>query len=390
MPQTRCPHCGFETAVDEEHIGALAGCPECDGEFEVVALKSEKRKRVMKVPARSKPREPADDNRKLTREEEKLLKKATHAGRNLAVLAVLFTFGAVAMGMVMTTTKGSSEPALFIGLAASAGTAAVALWILASAAKKGSVGAITIVYGLYGTYMALNLCSVFLLFSRDPEKAGEAVGATVGKMLIPLLVLIALNDSRKVLIGIRDKGLTSRVFTGVPNATAVVLAGVMLGVATFTPFALGIKSGVDQAKTAERNQSFVGEVNAITQKEEAVFLASLGEYMSAPGPDLYRRVNGELLALRTRVEGMRDQCTADGHGVRFAPALGKYLEAIDQWKRGVQLVSSDSVQQIRQQVPGKGLVVVAAFRHLEEAQKHFELGDELKQAAFEAFNKALR
>src|SRR4051812_29711385 len=90
--------------------------------------------------------------------DEKLLKRARHSGRNLSVLASLATFGAMALIAAALFAKGIHG--FMAVLAATITLIAAGYWVLAVAARRGNPNAVGVVI----VAMVLQIC-LALVFS---------------------------------------------------------------------------------------------------------------------------------------------------------------------------------------------------------------------------------
>src|SRR4051794_38538573 len=75
--------------------------------------------------------------------DEELLKRARHAGRNLSVLAVMATLGAIALIAAAILAKGIHGPMAV--LATTISLIAGGYWVLATAARRGNPNSVGIV-----------------------------------------------------------------------------------------------------------------------------------------------------------------------------------------------------------------------------------------------------
>jgi hypothetical protein len=138
--------------------------------------------------------------------DEKLLKRARHAGRNLSVLAILATLGAIALIATALFAKGIHE--VMAVLATTITLIAAGYWVLAVAARRGNPNAVGVVI----VAMVLQICLALISAGLAAARTNSAFQPPAGGLVIPILVLVALASSRKVLLELKDRQLWDQVF----------------------------------------------------------------------------------------------------------------------------------------------------------------------------------
>jgi hypothetical protein len=291
--------------------------------------------------------------------DEQLLKRATHAGRNLSVLALLASVVGIGLIVAVVMVKG----ALFtLGvLAASLTILAVAYWFLAVAAYRGDPKAVGIVIVICGINLFLNLIAAGVGAARS----GSEIKLSPGGFIIPIVILIALASSRKVLLQLQERGLWERVFAPAKPTARVRTIGLVLiivGFVTLQGGMFGIGWKVGQQREAE-----LRGVTAFTQMlshEEQEFLKSVGNLSGDHGPDRLEKALAKVNSLEERITRLK---AAPENG-KLTPVLATYGNAVRQWKNGL-------------------IVLQGPAADPERAQKLLNAGDKLRSDACEEFKR---
>src|ERR1043165_8364783 len=155
--------------------------------------------------------------------DEKLLKRARHAGRNLSVLAILATFGAMVLIAVALFAKGIHG--VMAVMAATITLIAAGYWVLAVAARRGNPNAVGVVI----VAMVLQICLALIFSGIAAARTNTAFHPPTGGLLIPILVLVALASSRTVLLELKKRQLWDQVFgSAKPSGNLCWIGGTLL------------------------------------------------------------------------------------------------------------------------------------------------------------------
>ncbi len=288
--------------------------------------------------------------------DEKLIKRASHAGRNLSVLAILASVGAIALVVVAVLAK---DTALLLAAVSALSLVVIAAgyWFLAVAAKRGnpsSVGTVIVV-------MVLQLTLTLVSYGIAEAKSGVAQTNTSG-WVIPVLVIIALVSSRNVLIELRKRELWDGVFgSAKPSGRLCVIGSILvvigfIGLNTSSVYA-GWRVGQGQRQETQHAQSFVEMI----QTEEVAFMESMrplyGEYGAE---DLHT-----ALAMVTKLEAKAKAIDAGGP---LGLIVETYCNAVRQWKNAVTLLNETEPD-------------------VDRAQQMLMLGDKLRAQAGQDFDR---
>ena len=118
--------------------------------------------------------------------DQKLLKRARHAGRNLSVLAILATFGAMALIAASLFAKGMHG--VMAVLATTITLIAAGYWVLAVAARRGNPNAVGVVI----VAMVLQICLALISSGVAAARTNSTFQPPVAGLFIRFLVLVAL------------------------------------------------------------------------------------------------------------------------------------------------------------------------------------------------------
>jgi hypothetical protein len=295
--------------------------------------------------------------------DEQLLKRATHAGRNLTVLTTLASLGTLAAWGLAIFIKKAPFPMLLPALAMS--LVAAGYWLLALAARRGNPRSVSVVLVL----MLLQLVTALLLAGVDAARAGTDFSSHFGfsRLVIPTLVIAALASSRGVLLELQERGLWERAFAHTkPSGNLCVIGGVLLAVG-FTSITAGmgyVGAKVTEVRALERKQT--SEFAQLIRNEEAQFIAAVAAAKTSLTPARLDSALEKLEALDRKLQSVRNQI---GDNARLAAVLDTYGNAVRQWKNGLQA--------LRQPKPD-----------LNRANQFLQLGDKLRRQAAGEYNRA--
>jgi len=294
--------------------------------------------------------------------DEQLLKRASHAGRNLTVLTALASLGALALwALAMFINKAPFSmllPAVALSLVA------VGYWLLAVAAHRGNPQSVSIVLVL----MLLQLVATFLLAGVAAARSGTDFSSnfSFGRLLIPILVIAALASSRSVLLELQGRGLWERAFANAkPSGNLCLIGGVLLATGFISINAgMGyLGSKVTEVRALERKKT--SEFAQIIVNEEAQFMAAIAAAKTALTPARLDAALEKLEALDRKLQGLRNETGDNG---RLDTILMTYGNAVRQWKNGLQA--------LREPKPD-----------LNRANQFMQLGDKLRAQAAGEYNR---
>src|SRR5262249_16076709 len=154
--------------------------------------------------------------------DDALLKRANYAFRNLVVLAVLASLLAGGLLFLGFSGKGGPIYELTVLLTGAIVLIASGYWVLAVAARGAHPKSSGAVWRVLVIQIALSLVASGLAASRTKSDFQPNLGG----LIIPILVLVALASSRKVLLELQDRGLWERVFAPArPSRHLCVIGG---------------------------------------------------------------------------------------------------------------------------------------------------------------------
>jgi hypothetical protein len=290
--------------------------------------------------------------------DQQLLKRARHAGRNLSVLAILATFGA--LGFIAAAFFAKGIQGVVAGLAGAITLIAAAYWVLAVAARRGNPHAVGVVI----VVMVLQICVALISSGVVAARTHSSFQTPVSNVVIPILVLIALASSRKVLLELKERNLWDQVFgSAKPSGNLCVIGGTLL-VAGFvamnaSTYYIGWKVGQQRTAEFQHAKAFV----ELLQREEKEFLTAMKGITDKQGEieialSRFKTLEQNFEILRTEAAG------AD----QLLQILTTYGNALRQWKNGLMLLKE-------------------THANADRAEKMFALGDRLREEACQEFDR---
>jgi hypothetical protein len=299
--------------------------------------------------------------------DEKLLKRAGHAGTNLFVLACLATLGALLMLALGITVvgKGNDGPGpvlMMVSMGMAIGLVAISYWFLAVAARRGNPNAVGVVIIAMGVQIALTLIASGVGAARNNSEFRP----NVASLFIPIVILVALTSSRKVLLELQERGLWIQAFgQAKPSRQLCVVGAVVLSMGLLSLNAVSVYTveKIQQRHTVELRhaRAFV----AMIQNDERDFFAAMHGLSGSHGQSDVEPALAKLNALEQNLESIiKDTAPAEP----MLPILNSYASAVRQWKNGLQLLVSITPDPDR-------------------AQKMLELGDKLRGEATREFDR---
>jgi hypothetical protein len=265
--------------------------------------------------------------------DEQLVSRANHAGRNLAALTVLATCGAVGLWAVTFLSKGPQlwllVPALSLTLLGGG------YWMLAVAAYRGNPQSISIVLVLMLLQLTLTLVWSGVECARTGTDFASNFNAT--HFIIPILVLCALASSRGVLLELQSRGLWERAFpTARPSRVLCILGGILLtsGLAFLDTGSGYAAWKIDKVRAAEIQgaKNFVQLLNT----EDHDFMAAAGQVVKV---NLNRTANAAAAldkadVVEKKLDVLRKEVDQDGS---MASILTAYANALRAYKSALVL-----------------------------------------------------
>ena len=290
--------------------------------------------------------------------DEKLLKRAGHAGRNLLVLAVLATLGAVALVAAAVLAKGFHGVTSV--LAATITLIAAGYWVLALAARRGNPNAVGVVI----VAMVLQICLALVSSGIAAARTHSNFQPPVGGLVIPILVLAALASSRKVLLELKQRQLWEQVFASAkPSGNLCFIGAVLLATGFIAmnagTYYVGWKVGQEQKAEFQHANAFV----ELIQRDEQAFLIAM-RGIGRGGNEIETALT-KLGTLKQNFEVLEKQAAGAG---RLQQILTGYRNALRQWENGLTLLKDPNAD-------------------TERVQQMFKLGDKLRAEACQEFDR---
>jgi hypothetical protein len=296
----------------------------------------------------------------LTAEDEKLLKRARNAGRNLSILALLATFGAIALTAAAFLAKGAHG--VMAILAGTIALIAAGYWVLAVAGRRGNPNSVGIVI----VAMVLQICLAVIMSGVAAARTNTPFQPPTSGIVIPILILLALANSRTVLVELQRRQLWHQVFgSAKPSRNLCFLGGILL-VSGFVAMNLGAayagrKAGQEQKAEFQNAKEFI----ALIQNDEKEFVASMRGIAVNPGADAIANALEKLASLQRNFEAIKNHAAGEE---RLLEILNTYGNALRQWKNGLMLLQETNPDR-------------------ERAQQMLKLGDKLRREAGEDFDR---
>ena len=290
--------------------------------------------------------------------DEKLLKRAGQAGRNLLVLASLATLGT--MGLVAAAILAKGFHGITSVLAATITLIAAGYWMLAVAARRGNPHAVGVVI----VAMVLQICLALVSSGVTAARTNSAFQPPVGGLIIPILVLIALASSRKVLLELKQRHLWDRVFgSAKPSGNLCVIGGTLLAIGFIAmnagSYYFGRQIGEQQKAEYQHANAFV----ELIQRDEQAFLIAMQGI--GRGENEIETALTKLRTLEHNFEVLEKEAAS---AERLRQILAGYRNALRQWENGLTLLKEPNAD-------------------TERVQKMFKLGDKLRAEACQEFDR---
>ncbi len=291
--------------------------------------------------------------------DEKLLKRARNAGRNLSALAVLSTIAALVL--IAVALFGEGDHGMMAVLATAVSLIVAGLWVLAVAARRGNSNAVGVVI----VAIVLQLCLALISSGVIAARSNTAFQPPVAGMVIPILVLVALASNRKVLLDLKKRQLWGQVFGSTkPSGNLCLIGGVLLGIGYVAMIAAGSYivwgTGQQQAEI-QHAQAFVN----LIQVDEKEFLTAMQGISGNQDQNEIETALTRLTTLEQNFEVLnKEAAIADP----LLQILTTYGDALRQWKNGLTLLKEPNADTDR-------------------VKKMLDLGDRLRNEAGLEFDR---
>ncbi|MDB6057656.1 MAG: hypothetical protein JWO95_1500 [Verrucomicrobiales bacterium] len=239
---------------------------------------------------------------------------------------------------------------------------AAGYWLLAVAAKRGNPHAVGIVI----VAMVLQICMVLIFAGVTAARTNTPFVPPVGGLFIPILVLIALASSRKVLLELKERQLWQQVFGAAkPSSTLCAIGGtlVVLGFVSMNAATSYLASKVTQQRTVE-----IQHANAFVQllkSDEQEFLSAVKMVYRDRNDNNFETALTKFDALEQHLASLTKDTPVTE---RLGSVLAKYSSALRQWKNGLLLLKGPDPDPDR-------------------AQKLFTLGDRFRAEACQEYDQ---
>jgi hypothetical protein len=259
--------------------------------------------------------------------DEQLLKRASQAGRNLAVLTILATLVALVLWALLFLGKGMAP--LLSPLAVAVTLLSAGYWSLAIAARRGNPTSVGIVLVI----MVTQLLFVFVSAGVAAARTKTEVSTNLPGLAIPIFVFIALVSSRSVLLELQARGLWEQAFGSVkPSGGICVVGGVLVaaGLVLFDGGSTYAGWRIGQARAAEYREA-KGFVEVIKNEEQEFMTAMGGVLNNAKGANLELALS-KVSLLESKVDSLQTQM---GDGSSLPSILQTYRNAVRQWKNAL-------------------------------------------------------
>lgn len=295
-----------------------------------------------------------------TAEDQELLKRARNAGRNLAVLATLATL--LAVGLLSAIIFSKDAPAVFAAMTLPLALLAAGYWVLAVAARRGNPNAVGVVI----VAAAIQMCLVWILAAVNAARLNSPFQPPIVGMIIPIAVLFALNNSRNVLLKLKERNLWDRVFgSAKPSANLCIIGGILFGtgIVAFNAgtYYVSWKAGQQQTAESQHARAFI----ELLETDEKELRATMPMFSSNPTQSNFETVINRLKAVEQKLEALKTETATFKNLLQI---LHTYGNALRQWRNGLMLLN-EPIPDTRR------------------AQKMFQLGDKLKADALQEFDR---
>jgi hypothetical protein len=292
--------------------------------------------------------------------DQQLLERAPRAGRNLLVLAILATLGSI--GLIAAAILAKGLHGVMAVLATTISLIAAGYWALAVAARRGNPNAVGVVI----VVMVVQICLALISSGITAARTNSAFQLPTGGMLIPILVLVALANSRKVLLQLKERRLWDQVFgSAKPSGTLCVIGGALLATGFVAMNAgtcyVGWRAGQEHKAEFQHANAFV----ELIKREEKEFLMAMGAISINRGQNEIEPVLARFNTLEQKFQILKNEAAGAD---QLHQVLITYGNALRQWKNGLMLWKESNADTDR-------------------AEQMFKLGDKLRAEACQEFDR---
>jgi heme/copper-type cytochrome/quinol oxidase subunit 4 len=295
--------------------------------------------------------------------DEALFQRAGHAGRNMIAIAILGTLAVLAIGaFVFIPTGQSPVPWPFVAGFAAVVVCVAGLWILAVAANRGDPTSVAIVMGVMSVQVVIAVIGYSLSMAMADQNDGNP--ANLGFTIVGIAIIVALANSRNVLVELKRRNLWEQRF-GTGPSWILVLVGGMLYVVCYVGLYAGLFLSAVwsvQRRAAEKRQA--DAFLHMVKTEEADFLAGMNG-LNAAEPKTITAAIGKVDSMDQEVQSMHSDVRSESP---LSPILAKYRQALAKWKSGLVELQARSPNH-------------------ERVKAMFEEGDKLRKEAGTEFDR---
>lgn len=239
---------------------------------------------------------------------------------------------------------------------------AAGYWVLAVAARRGNPNAVGVVI----VAMVLQMCLALVSSGVTAARSNSAYQPPVGGLIIPILVLVALASSRKVLLELKERQLWDQVFgSAKPSGNLCLIGGTLLATGFVAlnagTYYVGWKAGEQQREEFQHAKGFV----ELIQGAEKEFLTAMQGIYGNRSQSKIDTALARFKILEQNFEVLkREAASAD----RLLQILTTYGNALRQWNNGLMLLKEPNADTDR-------------------VLKMFTLGDQLRAEACQEFDR---
>ena len=296
--------------------------------------------------------------------DEKLVARATHAGRNLGALAAIVSL--LSAGLIGAVFFSKAQLPFLVWMAGTVTLVAIGYWLLAVAAKRGNPASVGTVIVLMTLQLVLTL--VFSAVAAA-KKAGTETWSNTPGAVISLLVISSLYNSWHVLKELQTRGLWNPIFGAArPSGHLCALGGLALAVGFLGVSCVGFCVERD---TLSGHQEVVRQARIfkdIVANEETALLRVMESMADTYTSEQLQMAETKAVELERALDALRAE-TADG--TPLGAVLETYDGAVRQWKSCLEMMRSSApdVERARQMLILAGKMRSEAILNF---NRHFE------------------
>jgi hypothetical protein len=213
--------------------------------------------------------------------------------------------------------------------------------------------------------MVLQICLALIFSGIAAARTNTPFKPPVGGLFIPILVLIALASSRKVLLQLKERQLWDQVFgSAKPSRQLCLIGGTLLATGFIAMNAgsyYGWKVGQQRQVEFQHARAFA----ELIQVHEKEFLTSMQGISNRRGEKQTEPALTKFNTLEEKFEVLKKEAASVN---QLSPILTTYGNGLRQWKSGLTILQEPNGDADR-------------------AQKMFELGDRLRAEACQEFDR---